>query len=243
MVSLNPREETSNTRLEPIVTRNQNNQSNCTLDSILKSPTENIKARLSSAEKRRDVDHQMSASLQKMNLKQEASSSDGDDEEDEKKRSIGNDEVLGEYYKEVVTSVNRCNNQIESHKTSLELAKDETDELMKKLKETDRISTQLKNTNFMADNADDLVQEILKEEYMFQRQSSRKPSAEEFLVKITDTNGNETRRESRVTLEEKRKLLETLRAIDNGEAVDVAITDAASRKSKLMRELFGDTHN
>lgn len=257
MVSLNPREETaSSTKLEPIITRNQNLHANSTLESILKSPTENIKARLSSAEKR-NVD-QMSVSLEKISFKQDEESETQDDDEDdddvnknrtvvggrETKKRIDEDEVLGGYYKEVVSSVDRCNSTIGSHKATLVHAKQETDELIKKLDETDRITTQLKNTNFVADNADELVHEILKEEYIFQRHNNnKKTTAEEFLVNVTDTNGNENKKEPKVTLEDKRKLLEALRAIDNGESVDVPITDGASRKSKLMRELFGKTDN
>lgn len=264
MVSLNPKEESnSNTKLEPIAIKNHNHSNSSTLESILKSPTENIKARLSSAEKR-DVDH-INISLEKINLKQQVTEEESlnyeNDEEDssphltksstfvnkklnplldvrEKAKKIDNDEVLGEYYKDVLSSMNRCNTTIHSHKVTLEQAKEETDELIKKLKETDRITTQLKNTNFIADKADDMVTEILKEEFMFQRQN--KMSVEEdFLVKPTDRNGNETQKEPKVTLEEKRKLLETLKAIDDGEAVDISVADVASRKSKLMRELFG----
>lgn len=162
-------------------------------------------------------------------------------EEAEKKKKIDNDEMLGGYYKGVVSSVNRCNITIDSHKATLEQTKEETVDLMKKLQETDKITNQLKNTNFVADKADEMVHEILKEEYMFQRQTKRS-TADEFLEKLTDKNGNEARKESKVTLEEKRKLLEALRAIDNGDSVDVAVTDATNRKSKLMKELFGNSN-
>lgn len=266
MVSLHPKEETSsNTKLEPIIMKTHSNQNNSTLESILKSPTENIKARLSSAEKR-DIAH-MGASLEKINLsKQETAEEENANDdvqestprstksaththklnpllyESEKKKKIDDDELLGGYYKEVVSSVNRCNTTIDSHKITLQQNKDETEELLKKLRETDRLTNELKNTSFVTDNADEVVNEILKEEYKFQKQNN-KSTAEEFLVKVTDRNGNETRKEPRVTLEEKRKLLETLKAIDNGEAVDVPITDIANRKSKLMKELFGSTDN
>lgn len=250
MVSLNPREETgSNTKLEPIITRHQNNQGNSTLESILKSPTESIKARLSSAEQR-DF-NRVNASLERLNLKQDEENEPEDDTnkkadrmvigDKEKKKKINEDEVLGDYYREVVTSVHRCNSTIDAHKATLEHAKDESDELMKKLQETDRMTAQLKHTSFITDTAENVVQEILKEEYIFQRQNNKKSTAEEFLVKVMDSNGNEARKEPKVTLEEKRKLLEALRAIDNGEAVDVPITDTTSRKSKLMKELFGNT--
>lgn len=269
MVSLNIKEE-CNTKLVPIPSKSQNNSNSST--SILKSPTENIKARLSSAEKR-DVNH-INVSFEKLNLKQqdttdEVKTPDDDSEsevnsqhspksttdtlvhkkinsllhEDEKKNKINDDEIWGGHYKEIVSSVNRFNIKIDTHKTTLEQAKEGTEEIMKKLKETDRITNQLKNTNFIADKADEMVDEILKEEYMFQKQNN---NVEEFLInKTTDSNGNETHhsKESKVTLEEKRKLLETLKAIDNGEVVDVAITDVASRKHKLMKELFGSTEN
>lgn len=268
MVSLNPKEETSNnTKLEPILIKNQNNKNNSSLELILKSPSESVKARLSSAEKRDSIPKNVS--LEKLNLNKqdttEEVTSDYDVEEDttprevksakqkqksyklnpllydlENKKKIDDDEVLGDYYKEVISSVNRCNTTIDSHKITLEKSKEETDELLKKLKETDRITNELKNTNFYADTADEVVKEILKEEYTFQKQN-KKSTAE--VINVTDKNGNDTQKEHKVTLEEKRKLLETLKAIDNGEVVDVAIKDVATRKSKLMKELFGSNDN
>lgn len=265
MVSLNPKEETSNTKLEPIVIKNHNIQNNSKLESILKSPTENIKARLSSAERRNVAE--MSVSLEKINLNKpdtaKEETPDDDEEEDsphqtksvshpykinpllqgpEKKKKIDEDELIGDYYKEIVSSVNRCNTTIDAHKITLEKSKEDADELMKKLQETDRITTQLKNTNFIADRADEMVNEILQEEYAFQKQN-KQFTDEEYLFKVKDRNGNETRKESKVTLEEKRRLLETLKAIDNGETIDISITNVENRKSKLMKELFGGTDN
>lgn len=269
MVSLNPKEEPGNeTKLEPILVRSQNNQGNSSLESILKSPVESIKARLSSAGNK-DV-NQMSMSLEKLNLSQSSGSDLPTEETSSTRKSIytasaqsfrkssahkmekldalakavkaEDEELLGSYYKDVVSSVNECNDIIDSHKAAFEQTKNDTENLIKQLQETDKMNVQLGNSNFIGEKGDELVHEILKEEFLFQ-QEYKKPSADEILIKTTDRNGNVTKKEPKVTLEDKRKLLETLRAIDNGENVELGAADLTHKKNKLMKELFGNVHD
>lgn len=278
------------TKLEPILTKSHTNQSNSLISNILKSPTDNVKARLMSANLNKDADH-LNLSLEQLNLADTprnqnfkrthsaksvhtissrnivngmlASGQRGDDNKLEaievtkqfpgRKENAEEEKLLGEYYNRVLSSVQSCNDVVDHHKETLETSKRDAENLVKKLEETDKLNLKLKNGSFTSktllsfDRETDLANEILKEEYLFQKgykiSEDSASNKYDLLIKMTDKNGNITKKDT-VTIEEKRRLLETLKAIDNGDSVDVPVTDhSINKKGKLMKELFGDIDN
>lgn len=253
-------------KLEPIPAKNGFANTSSSLNDILKPPSATVKARLSISSSK-DFD-EISAEIEKLQL-----INNYDDDTDlqksiytvssqnlrrsrptstqklqklepasklkmEPQEMLKAEEILGDYYNTVVHSVQSCNETITFHKETLEQSKLDTEKLVKKLEETDKINSKLRKSNFSLEE-DELLSAILKEEYLFQHQDGKKLNGS-----ITDRNGNITRKdEPKVAMEDKRKLLETLKAIDNGESVEVPIPEKASKKGRLIQELFGDVDN
>jgi hypothetical protein len=93
----------------------------------------------------------------------------------------------------------------------------------------------LKRTHLMSFDPNDLtednldfVSQILKEEAEFQAKYQE-----------SNKNGNVKKKEPTVGPNDKKKLLATLRAIDNGDSID-SFESGSQKKSQLMKELFGD---
>lgn len=200
-------------KLEPIAIINNTNKP---YKSILKCPSENIKARLS-AESGKDEED---LSLDKMSISggSESSSIEKDFKmisrpnsslklekiEMDLQNSIRkvednrhNDEVnqsLSNYCLQAIDNVKNYDSVIENHKENFENAKDDTEKIMKKLEEAKDLEIKLQfldGRDLSRDNLD-IVNRILNEEAEFQKS------------KESDT---------------KKRLLATLRAIDNGDSV------------------------
>lgn len=239
-------------KLEPISAKNDF-PTTSSLNDILKSPSDSVKARLSIGSSK-DLD-EMNAEMEKLNLvtnhdedvdlhksiytvsSQSLKSRPGSTKrlqkienklKAEEQELMNAEEILGDYYNKVVSTVQTCNDTVAFHKESLEKSKLDTEKLVKTLEETDKISSKLRKASYISENSE-MVTAILKEEYLFQNRK--------------DKNGNITNRDEKVTMEDKRKLLETLKAIDNGENVEIPIADKTSKKGKLIEELFGDIDN
>lgn len=172
------------------------------------------------------------------------------------------DQVLGDYCTQIVSSVKNCNKMVNQHKESLDAAKTTTDNILATLKETDELNKKLiQNKSLLKEDFEipekdlDLVNKIWKDEYSFQRSLNRSPSSinkYDMLSRSFDKNGNNSAvknsnvndEEQRVSAEEKRKLLATLRAIDNGESVEDSVSSNSSfengKKLNVAYELFGE---
>ncbi|RZC34841.1 flagellar attachment zone protein 1 [Asbolus verrucosus] len=217
---------------------------------ILKCPSENIKARLS-ADSKKDSEDEL-PSVDKMSL------GEGDSRElrsrpssshklekiemhlqntirrvEDNKNNDDFNKRLGDYCVKALDTVKSYTDMIESNRENLEHAKADTDKLVETLKEAESLELKLKrgqalpfdSTDLTDDNLD-FVSQILSEEAEFQKK-----------YKDKDRNGN--KKEPTVGLHDKKKLLATLRAIDNGDSID-SFENGSQRRNKLMKELFGD---
>ncbi|CAH1117404.1 unnamed protein product [Phaedon cochleariae] len=119
------------------------------------------------------------------------------------------DRKLGDYCSDVLSNVRISSKRIDAHKESLKMSKDDTDTLLETFKKTQKMEAKLKDSllTFDNDSGVDVINEILAEEMKFQSQSK-------------DRNGNVTKKEPRVGSNDRRKLLATLKAIDNGDSVE-----------------------
>ncbi|KAJ8917516.1 hypothetical protein NQ315_005565 [Exocentrus adspersus] len=149
----------------------------------------------------------------------------------------GNEEFdgkLGDICSDVVTNVRMCNDRLEIQKESLRISQNDTNTILQAFKETKKLESKLKSSFLNLENTDEsLVNEILAEEFKF-RTHTRDSNA-------TDKNGNLTKREvkqPRVNSEEKKKLLATLKAIDNGDSFD-SLDGSPSHKSKDLSDEKG----
>ncbi|XP_030761377.1 lebercilin-like protein isoform X2 [Sitophilus oryzae] len=133
------------------------------------------------------------------------------------------DKKLGNYCSEVLSSVKNCNKVIEVHKESLLSSKKDTNSLIDTLRRTEAAEHKLKNSFFDMNDDMSFVQEILNEEYKFQlahNDSMKNPNQD---------------KKPLVNLENKKKLLATLRAIDNGDSIE----SLEESKPNMMKEIFG----
>lgn len=253
-------------KLEPILTKSEPFKETSRLSSILKLPSDKIKARLSA--KDIDVD-EVNKSIEKLSVadncnetqshssksiytvssqnvvKSRPSSSQKLEKlealiqstlkKKERNNSLDEDDrMLGDFYTKVISSVKTCNQAVNDHQETLQQSKLDTEKLAVKLQETDQLNKKLQNTNFITRNGslkddDDLVQQIINEELLFQKTSKK-----------TDLNGNNSSKDPQVPAQEKQKLLDTLRAIDNGENIVLPVTSNPHRKTNVMKEIFGD---
>lgn len=257
------------TKLEPITKKLENRAAS--LSTILKPASESVKARLSvqengdesSEDERRKpfsaksvftvVSAEQSvrvrpSSTQKLE-KLEALVQNTMKKKEENETLDADDKLLGNIYTKVISSVKESNQTVYQHKATLEQSKIDAEKLLNELEKTDHMNKKLQHTNFAlnesASNNNGTVGEFLKEEVIFQshfNNNEKKMKELDFLINATDKNGNITSKDPKVTLEEKQKLLSALKAIDNGENVDVPIVNNASRRNKLMKEILGDTH-
>ncbi|CAH1129820.1 unnamed protein product [Ceutorhynchus assimilis] len=134
------------------------------------------------------------------------------------------DKDLGSYCSKVLDNVKTCNKVINYHKKSLKDSKKDTDTILDTFKKTEQTENKLKQSFFKMGDDMDLVHDILNEELKFQKES----------------NSNQNNTKSLVDLENKRKLLATLRAIDNGDSEALLDVEDQQKRRNIMRELFGN---
>jgi hypothetical protein len=255
---LTPATPVTDVKLEPII---QAKRDECQVQvakqyrGILKCPSENVRARLS-ADSRKDVDDEP-PSMDKMSL----SGSDTSNEKELKSRPTSSQKLekiemnlqntirkiednknlddfnkrLGDYCLKAIDSVKNYNEVIETHKENLEHVKEDTDKIVETFKDAESMELKLKRTHLMSFDPNDLtednldfVSQILKEEAEFQAKYQE-----------SNKNGNVKKKEPTVGPNDKKKLLATLRAIDNGDSID-SFESGSQKKSQLMKELFGD---
>ncbi|XP_022899927.1 lebercilin-like protein [Onthophagus taurus] len=139
---------------------------------------------------------------------------------------------LGNYCLNVMKSVKTMNTMVERHTFDYEACSEDTTKILEKLKEVDLADSiirkkkiEVNDESKAAEKDLELVNKIWGDEYNFQKTN-----------KNTDKNGNL----KEVNYEEKKKLLATLRAIDNGELDDNIGGDLKHKSKKdIMTELFG----
>lgn len=147
--------------------------------------------------------------------------------------------TLNDYCSDVMSSIKSSAFETDKHKEDYRNSKEEYEQLVKEIEDTDEMQKKLTQADFLRDieipeKELDLVNKIWKEEVVFQAQQNKR----------IGQNGDKRLE----TKEEKEKLLAALRAIDKGE--DVAYhencekrngrVEKSSGKNKLMNELFGD---
>ncbi|KAG5876087.1 hypothetical protein JTB14_028859 [Gonioctena quinquepunctata] len=115
---------------------------------------------------------------------------------------------LGDYCSDIMGNVRVCSERIDSQKESLKMSKEDTDILLETVSKTQKLESKLKNSLLSCDtdNGVDFLGDIFSEEVKFQLNRDR--------------NGNVPKKEPLVGLEDRKKLLATLKAIDNGDGVD-----------------------
>nr|XP_023024976.1 coiled-coil domain-containing protein 18 [Leptinotarsa decemlineata] len=118
------------------------------------------------------------------------------------------DKKLGDFCSDIMENVRTCSERIESQKEALQMYKDDTNTLLETFKKTQKIESKLKDSlfSFDRDSGVDFINDILSEELKFQVN--------------TDKNEKVKKKEPRVHLEDRKKLLATLKAIDNGDGLD-----------------------
>ncbi|KAJ8958839.1 hypothetical protein NQ318_019601 [Aromia moschata] len=138
------------------------------------------------------------------------------------------EQKLGEHCSNLMGSVRSCSERLDAQKESLKISRDDTAAIAEAFKKTQKIEASLKSSFLSVEDANmDFLSEILSEELKFQ--ATNKP---------TDRNGNV--KEPKVNLEEKKKLLATLKAIDNGDNVESIGNSPPHGQTNLMKEIFGD---
>ncbi|XP_060517448.1 lebercilin isoform X2 [Cylas formicarius] len=244
-------------KLEPIRTKTEEIRRNCHTD-LLKTPMESIKQRLSnSAEgispKGDEAGRDFLKSRPNSSLKLEkiVKVNDGDKtkpdqsprKDELRKRDklelnqVDNDELVrrvsepdsakfdrkfNEYCSEIVSNMKSCSEVIELHRENLKSSQRDSDTLLAAFKDTEQLESKLKKSFFHLDQSDmSFVREILNEEYKFKEKGA---------------NG---RKEPIVSIDNKKKLLATLRAIDNGESFD-SLEDGKANQGTIMQEIYGN---
>ncbi|XP_018319467.1 lebercilin-like protein [Agrilus planipennis] len=160
------------------------------------------------------------------------------------------DENLEGYCSSVINSVHKCSDSLEKQLVTFEQSKAEMDKVLSDLDRVDQISQKLTSGSLqIVDKLEipskdvDIVNEILKDEYVFQKEVKKDRNVAkkyDFLIAATKEKHKDEKK-SDVGQEDKRKLLETLRAIDDGEDVNFTenIDGNSVKKNNLMKELFG----
>lgn len=245
-------------KLEPIKCKMDDNPPRKTND-ILNVPSENIKNRLSSAStKSRSSDenlflanglgfssgsnHSLSSHSSPLEIQQDENIEKNQTATDSKfieklatnldqaiKKAEDNatnafDKNLSDYCSQIMGNMTNFSERLEAHKESLNIAKGDTDTLSEVFKKTQLLETRLKNSLGLSDEKEDLVN-FLPEEL-------RKPPQNK------DKNTN-IKQELKVKLEERKKLLATLKAIDNGESID-SVEEVPQNPITYVPEVFSD---
>lgn len=159
------------------------------------------------------------------------------------------DQKFGDYCKQVISNASTVSSITDQRREDYEASKTETEKLINVLKTTDEVNLKLKKNSIsdvtLPDKEIDIINKIWSDEMEFQEKNHKRPSektkkAVRYLSKTTDRNGNVSKKDGAVSLENKKKLLATLKAIDNGDIVDENVETLQTKKSSIMNELFGD---
>ncbi|KAJ8978502.1 hypothetical protein NQ317_002405 [Molorchus minor] len=127
-----------------------------------------------------------------------------------------------------MSTVRTCSERIEVQRESLNTCKSDTMTIMDAFKKTQKIEANLKNSFLNVEDTNlDLISDILNEEVKF-----------EVVNKKVDKNGNI--KEPNVNMEDKKKLLATLKAIDNGDSIESVDNSPEHRQRNLIKKFFGD---
>ncbi|XP_017777330.1 PREDICTED: lebercilin [Nicrophorus vespilloides] len=219
-------------KLEPINIRDSPH-----VQSTMQSPAEKIKARLSG-----NPVHQISDVLEKLSLEEEnikksmyslrSSRPHSTKLETLHKKSSEESlkntaENLEECKSNIIETIMKVNKVVDKQTEIFEASQLESEKIMNDLKEADNMDNKIRDNQFdellLKDEDFDLVNKIWEDEY-------------EFRKAVNPT----TKKEPTVGLEEKKKLLATLRDIDNGNSIEeVPQGDVDIKKSRLMKDLFG----
>ncbi|KAK4879525.1 hypothetical protein RN001_007671 [Aquatica leii] len=150
---------------------------------------------------------------------------------------------LGNCCSEMRTTIKDCSVLVDKHKENFDSANDETERLLRSLQQTDHLNAKLRYANFLsADKIEipehdlEIAKEIWNNEYSFRKESKVKNGKKNFLK--SDRNGNVLNNEEFIKQEEKHKLLATMRAIDN-EGYDISLPST----SNLEKTSFDDYFN
>lgn len=135
------------------------------------------------------------------------------------------DNNLAAYCSEVMGTVKTCSDRIDVHKESLKIVKEDTDTLIETFKKTQLLESKLKNSLGLLEEKEDFIN-FLPEEL----RSSSRPNK--------DRNQN-IQQPPRVKLEDRKKLLATLKAIDNGESIET-IEEMPRKPINLLSEVLSD---
>ncbi|EFA04502.1 uncharacterized protein LOC658504 [Tribolium castaneum] len=220
-------------KLEPLLKSKQNGD-NKEYKGILKCPSENVRARLSADLRREEETPSEFKSRPNSSTKLERIEMNLQNTIRKIEDHKNNDEFnqrLGDYCLKAIDSVKNYSSVIETHKENLEYARDDTQKIAETVKDAEHMELRLKKAHLLSFDKNDLtgdnldfVSQILKEEAEFQTKYN---------------NGNVKNKEPTVGANDKKKLLATLRAIDNGESVESF--DGNTQNNRLVTELYGDT--
>ncbi|XP_050309918.1 CAP-Gly domain-containing linker protein 1 isoform X2 [Anthonomus grandis grandis] len=136
------------------------------------------------------------------------------------------DKNLSNVCSEVLSNVKSCSQVIEAHKDSLRHSKQDTDVLLETFLKIEKNESKLKKSFFNGEDDMEFVKEILNEERKFQAQQKVHNSTKDDVLE----------KKSMVNIESKRKLLATLRAIDNGDSVE---SIEEPKQGNVIKEIFG----
>lgn len=138
------------------------------------------------------------------------------------------DVKLADYCSTVTNNVTECSKRIEEHKESIKLYKDDTDVLLETFKKTQKLESKLRSSLLSPEGKDDLdfLSEIFSEDVKGRFRKDRNQNIEN----IPNKGG------SVVTLEDKKKLLATLKAIDNGESFE-SLPDNSNMMPEMLKDV------
>lgn len=133
------------------------------------------------------------------------------------------DNNLAAYCSEVMDKVKTCSDRIDTHKESLKMAREDTDTLMETFKKTQLLETKLRSTLGFLENKEDIIN-LFPEDLRNPEQNR-------------DRNQN-VKQHPKVRLEDRKKLLATLKAIDNGDSIE-SIEENSQKPMAHLSEVYG----
>ncbi|CAH0556616.1 unnamed protein product [Brassicogethes aeneus] len=139
------------------------------------------------------------------------------------------DRKLGEYCSTVINDVKKCDTKIKTHKTSIKMYKEDTDKLLDSFNEAKSMEANLQKS--VLGNASDF-------DFLNIFNETALESSDKNGMNKNKINNNVMKAQPKVSVQDKDKLLATLRAIDNGDTLERV--GNLTRSTALMGELFGD---
>lgn len=133
------------------------------------------------------------------------------------------DGKLADYCSQVTGNVKMCSERIEDHRESLKMAQEDTNTLVETFKKTQMLESRLRNSLGFLDEKEDF--NLFPEELRIPKQNKDR---------IVNT-----RQQPKVKSDDRKKLLATLKAIDNGESID-SVEETSQKPMSFMPEFFSD---